>query len=1291
MAKLNNNFLGGKMNKDLDERLVSPSDYRDALNITVGSSEDDNTGSAQNVLGNTLISDLSTVIGSASVNAKTIGAVKVEALNLIYWLVTSDNYDAIIEYNEIYNTTSRVLQCNKPGSALNFSADYIVTGINYVDGYLFWTDNYNPPRKINISRAKSYGINSSQIADDLDVILAPPLYSPKIELKDDGSDSNNLEDKFLYFSYRFKYIDGEYSSFSPFSAVGFEPSTFNLDYEKGNNSAMTNKYNAIDLYFNTGNRNVTDVQLLFKDAKSTSVYIVETLNKEKNNYEDFSEYSFRFKNNKTYLPLTSEQVTRLFDNVPLKAKAQDFVGNRLMYGNYTQFYDIIDSDGEDIKIDYTLEYSSKNTAVDTPIKTFRSDRDYEIGMVYLDDYGRCSSVLTCPTNTVFVPPSESIKGNSIDVTIKHEAPSWATHYRFAIKQSKDEYYNLFPLTFYSDGLFRYFKINKTDIDKFKVGDYLILKADASTPTYSNKKYKVLELEQKEANFLGKNELPGLYFKIKVDSIIDIDGGVIEKIGSSGYGAGVTFKGTNKYNKSLFSGPPQLPANGLTMATRVHYGTGDPNAVSIVGALSSTYKYSRITILATSNTEYKVYIKTLDEDSTTLGQEVSSETISVGTTVVIGQIPFNFKVNTPTLTPGDRYIFNYKGNPDVSYDTGSGYLNAAVINLHPSDTNTPIKKGAIITLQVVTDRLNTVQDFSLQTFKPSPADYINIEEWWFESGAFQEFIFYTSGGTNVGGRAVKFIRGYVGKAKGQNADYENNFITQAVTPDTFTYPLNMVIVSSVDESGTKEQPQLIVNFSLTQSDKEIIFETEGDDNPADIYHEISDTYPVENGNHIVRWSYEDYTFDSSGNTNLGQAVPGTEPTEDSIPHRFNEGDTVHIESKNINGSYIVTKVVDAYNIVIDLSFPGAGPVIPGTISWSDFQRDQTVNTPALVRINNTSTVNSDFNCWAFGNGLESNRIYDDWNEITYKYSPRVNTTTEDYREIESINAICYSGIYGINTSVNKLNEFNLSLANFKYLDINHGSIQRLDSRDSDLLVFQQDKVSRVLYGKNLLFDAVGGGSVASVPEVLGTDIPFYGEYGISNNPESFVRWGSERYFTDARRGAVLKLTGEGLEVVSSKGMNDFFRDDFRDNPNTKKLGSYDPHNKLYILACNDDFVVPCKLSINRDFLSISRNAQSPNLFKITSNSDWNVTLVDDGFGVDWVSLDTLSGSGNSTIRANVSQNNNAVRRTIIVRVTYCNGEIANFTLTQGTASKTDLVNIVYKNNTKLGPNLKKNKE
>ena len=64
---------------------------------------------------------------------------------------------------------------------------------------------------------------------------------------------------------------------------------------------------------------------------------------------------------------------------------------------------------------------------------------------------------------------------------------------------------------------------------------------------------------------------------------------------------------------------------------------------------------------------------------------------------------------------------------------------------------------------------------------------------------------------------------------------------------------------------------------------------------------------------------------------------------------------------------------------------------------------------------------------------------------------------------------------------------MSNANFKYLDQDFGSIQKLYSRDTDLVVFQENKVSKVLYEKNLLSDAVGGGTIASIPQVLGTQI------------------------------------------------------------------------------------------------------------------------------------------------------------------------------------------------------------
>jgi hypothetical protein len=111
--ELKKTFISGKMNKDLDERLVPDGEFIDALNVTIDTTSGSNIGAVSNSLGNLLVSYIQSLVEAQGVtyvgsNAKTIGAVTYEANNLIYWLVTSDTFDAIFEYSELFNLTSIV-------------------------------------------------------------------------------------------------------------------------------------------------------------------------------------------------------------------------------------------------------------------------------------------------------------------------------------------------------------------------------------------------------------------------------------------------------------------------------------------------------------------------------------------------------------------------------------------------------------------------------------------------------------------------------------------------------------------------------------------------------------------------------------------------------------------------------------------------------------------------------------------------------------------------------------------------------------------------------------------------------------------------------------------------------------------------------------------------------------------------------------------------------------------------------------------------------------------------------
>ena len=83
MPELKHNFLKGRMNKDLDERLVPNGEYRDALNIEVSTSEGSDVGTVQTTMGNIKLSSIPVMSST-----KCIGKILDEKNDKLYWLIS---------------------------------------------------------------------------------------------------------------------------------------------------------------------------------------------------------------------------------------------------------------------------------------------------------------------------------------------------------------------------------------------------------------------------------------------------------------------------------------------------------------------------------------------------------------------------------------------------------------------------------------------------------------------------------------------------------------------------------------------------------------------------------------------------------------------------------------------------------------------------------------------------------------------------------------------------------------------------------------------------------------------------------------------------------------------------------------------------------------------------------------------------------------------------------------------------------------------------------------------------
>ncbi len=252
MPELKNIFIRGKMNQDLDERLVRKGEYREGQNIQVSNSEDDDVGAVENVLGN----KLAYTTGLSNVGDTCIGALVDTATDKIFWFTT--NFEADSDANII--NMPRAGAGNKmgihmkdgdnepvtivSGSFLNFNKKFLITGVNIIDNYLYWTDNYNQPRYIDLNIADPNG--SSFVSgyydseEKISVAKIAPYSPPLLNQTNTGTTtgtagdgttlvrdadvkSDFMQDRFLRFAYRYKFKNGQFSIISPFTQNVFKP------------------------------------------------------------------------------------------------------------------------------------------------------------------------------------------------------------------------------------------------------------------------------------------------------------------------------------------------------------------------------------------------------------------------------------------------------------------------------------------------------------------------------------------------------------------------------------------------------------------------------------------------------------------------------------------------------------------------------------------------------------------------------------------------------------------------------------------------------------------------------------------------------------------------------------------------------------------------------------------------------------------------------------------------------------------------------------------------------------
>ena len=1185
MAKLTRNFVAGRMNKVVDERLLPEGEYIDAMNVRMGSTENSEVGVIENTKGNLPLTNLAYINGTLlSINARCIGAVEDSAAEAIYWFVHDPTFpvgatgklDMIVSFNVSTGIlTYHVISINDGGNVnttLNFNPNYLITGVDLLDNkLLFFTDDFNAPRVIDVTANYPNPVANIDAvsAESLLVIKKPPVESPGVQPIVTNGQENYLDTRFICFAYRYKYANGEYSATSQWSAPAFVPRPFSFSIDSFLNEGMTNFCNSAIITYNSGDPLVVGIDLLFKKADGNIIRVIEKLEKSVLGIPNNTNQQYTFTNSKIFTVLSEAELLRLYDNVPRFAKAQTIMGNRLMYGNYVEGYDLVDSTGAPVKFEYTTDLVSEPIGV-TDIDDGLQSGNYTInGSVNV-----ANSVVT-----IDLTGQNLVAGSALNLDLVISNAQFTGQAPFPTETTNDVRLN-----------FAFFlSTNYTSVYQL-----------ATSIEFQNAVGTATNIQ------LIANACNGTTFTDSFNCAIPQNLDTLIKSGSGISAVGQPFGIITSPASSVIG--LQLPAmryvNNLATPTQTVYEYYD------VSLAEATFQEIANTQSLHSNRDYEigiVYMDNYNRATTALVSPNNTEHIPCGLSASKNSIQVTIPATQKPPAWATRYKFvikpdqeNYETIYCISFfedpDTNNAYFllegeNARKVEqgdrlIVKADSTGPTKTCVYATILEKSAQssgfIEIPSELDPTVLIPVPAGvYAKINPNSFNIVQDELAIIAPGKITVTSPRGSTYPKLYYPM---------NRFDTATSAWVDFDVPAGSRIVMSIKQTRAgvgnpcEERRNFLEKTLISGNAYDNMYDWFVGENVEQFLNDgtrfagagacIPDNEFVPGITNVVgdlptAFCTNYYRFYRNSSTNqLQLMVTGTLPCT-GIGYPNSRASTVEVNITVFRSDKTIIFETEPSDALPDVFFENemSFAIVNGNHQGNVQNQNVAAGTSAIVDT-------KFFNCFAFGNGAESYKIRDSIVGASFNLGNRVTSVSaQDYKEADRFADITYSGVYSAESNVNKLNEFNLGLLNYKVCEPSFGDINLMDARQTDILVLQEDKISYVLSSKNLISDSTGGGVIASVPEVLGNQIARVEKYGISFNPESYVQWGYDRFFTDVKRGAVLQLRGESagsdqLIVVSEFGMRTWFRDTFNASYDTQKLGGFDPYMNEYVLSSNE---------------------------------------------------------------------------------------------------------------------------